>query len=761
MSNTENQYTNPNNPGTMKKTVFTLLMLTFLSGFMMKAFAQYPEITIKQLQYVSPEDLASCNDTSSYFNDTVTVVGVVVADANLIDVPSSSVQGKFRPFVHIMDTANGGQGGDFHGVEVMGVYSDASGNQLPVNDVYNLYAGMIVKVTGIVHRYLGETEFDVLNNSSITVLGSMSKPEPIVVDLGKLNDNTRTNKLPTGEEFEGSFVELQNLTVTAIYNFSGNRVSFDVTDQNGNVMNVSDQFFVQKTSSYTTTRSSAPQKQGSFKAPVVGTKFDYIRGIILHSENGCTGNSSGRGYEIDPFDASHYKIGVTPPSITEIVRTPLVPKDNEKVTISAKIVDFDGTVQSAKFYYSANMSDTYDKFTEVVMTLKSGTTDTYLAEIPMNSEGTVVRYYISSTDDANQTSYAPFAANSTTDPDFMFYTVRNGGLAISDVQKVLSVTRDASPFLNQVVTVTGVVTASAKSYDLESIYIQDPNETEWAGIKCQGNSDLIKLYRGEEVTVTGTVAESFGFTVLNVTKVVKTGNDKTVSITTIDPSDSAFYNSHDCEKYEGMLVGLINKAGGKIYVSNPKLSAFGEYLVSTNENASYGKSRRIQAGIQNTNNASSLWVSLVSDTALKSTDGAMNVPAIAVTKGMSFDTIVGMFYYGFSNYSILPRNNDDFKGSSVTLEPADYPQKVSVANIAIPGVNIYPNPATDHLNVDVPAQFTGINAVIYGIDGKRYTSNSVNGITQIDVQSLNSGMYILRLEDSNGQVLGSVRWVKN
>jgi hypothetical protein len=734
--------------------VFALVTLS------MAASAQYPTITIKQLQEVSASNLAACNDSSSYFGDTVTVIAVVVQDANLIDVPSSSVQGGFRPFVHVLDTANSGAGADFHGLQVMGVYTDAGGNSLPVTDIYNLYSGMVVEMTGIVGRYLGETQLSLLNNSALNVIGSQAAPTTIVVDLGDLNDNTRTNNIATGEEYEDSYIELQNVTVTATQTFSGNRVSFDVADGNGNVINVSDRFFAQKTTSYTTTRSSAPSKQGKFVLPVVGTKFDHIKGIVMHSENGCSGGT-GRGYEINPTRASDYKIGKTPPNISNIVRTPLVPKADEKVQISAKIIDFDGSIASAKFFYSDNLTDTYDKFTEVVMTLKSGTTDTYEAEIPGNPENTVVRYYFFATDDIAQESYMPFSANAANNPNFIFYTVRNGGLTISDVQRVLNVANDASPFSGQEVTITGVVTASAKAYDLEQIYIQDPNATMWAGIKCQGNSDLIKLYRGQEVTVTGTVAESFGFTVLNVTNVMKTGEVKSVPVVTLDPSDSALYFSKNAEAYEGMLVGMVNPAGGKIFVSNPRLNNFGEYQISTDQNASYANSRRVQAGIQNTNNSSSLWVSLVSDTTLKDRDGSMNVDAIEVAQGMSFDTIVGIMYYGFSNYNLIPRNNDDFIGSSVPLPETDYPEIVSVKDISkLVGINLYPNPTNDVLNIDITDNaLQHVSIQISDLSGKVVLSQNVNTTDVISVAQLNAGMYIVHCTN-DGLSLGSFRLIK-
>jgi len=51
--------------------------------------------------------------------------------------------------------------------------------------------------------------------------------------LGVLNDNSRSNVYTSGEEYEGSLVTLENVTVVGVSIFSGNRVSFDVSDVNG------------------------------------------------------------------------------------------------------------------------------------------------------------------------------------------------------------------------------------------------------------------------------------------------------------------------------------------------------------------------------------------------------------------------------------------------------------------------------------------------------------------------------------------------
>lgn len=744
----------------MKKGLRFIFGLFLALVLTLGAEAQIQKVSIRQVQYVDAAKLANCRDSSSYLGDTVTVVGKVIMDGNLCELISSSVQGGFRPGVHLVDTAEGGMMGKFSGIQVMGTYVSA-GSTLPITDVYNLVAGMVVEVTGVVSRFQGETQLNPINNSSIKVLSTQSAPASVKVDLGLLNDNTRANQLATGEAYEGSFVELENVTVTAVNYFSGNtRISFDVKDAKGNLINVSDRFMAQKLKTYSTTRSTAPYSKGRFTPPSVGTVYQSLKGIIIHSANGCLGGT-GRGYELDPFDSTHYKIGDTPPNITSIDRNPLVPKPTETVKVVAKITDANGTITGAKLYYSTNPADPQASFTMLAMVLKSGTTDEFEATIPAQAENTLVRYYIEATDNDNKVTISP---GGSPEPNYVFYTVRLNGMTIVDVQKVLKPQQsDISPYVGKTVTVTGVVVASAKIYDLGYIYIQDPTAASYAGIYCTGNSDLVKLYRTEEVTVTGTVEEYFGFTQLNVSSVVKTGKLKTIIPTSIDPSDSAFYASRAAEQYEGMLVRYVNPAGGKLFISHPKPNNFADYMLSTNENNSRGRSGWLQAGRQNSSNFSSLYVSVVADTIWKKNDGQMEVPAVQAQKGQSLDTLIGVLNYGFSAYKVLPRNNDDFRGFSVALEKAKYP--------AIPGAGavhnlnrkynlvVYPNPVRDELFISVQNHNSLWKAEITDLQGQTLM-NADSDHEMIHVSGLPAGIYLVKVFDAQGMLLGVSRVIK-
>ena len=735
----------------MKKQVLVLTL-----GLFSILFTQAQTIVaVSDIQFVSATDLANCKDLSSYDGQTITTVGVVMHDGGLTEVASGSVNGGYRPGVHILDTAANGAMGSFGGLQIHGVYEDGAGQSQPVSTLNNLVAGMIVKVTGTVDAYQGETQMYPSDNSSVTVIGTTTAPAADTINMGLLNDNTRTNKLQSGEEWEGSYVSFKNVTVVAVSTFGGNRVSFDISDENGNTINVSDRFLAQKLANRPLVNPSSPQTKGEFEAPIVGTKYESISGIILHSENGCTG-APGRGYELNPFLASHYKVGDTPPSISEVTRTPLVPASTDAVNIKAKIIDFNGTVADQSIYYTTDVNADNTAFTEVPMTLKSGTTDEFEGTIPANTEGTIVKYYIKATDNDDNHSYEPFTASNTTGAT-AFYTVRDNGLTIVDLQYVLDATSDASPYRNQEVTVKGYITASAKPYDLEDVYMQDKDATEWGGIRLTGSADLISLYRTQEVEVTGTVEESFGFTQLVVTSVTKTGNTAEITPIEVPVSDSLGRLNRGLEKYESMLVKMVN-TGGKVKISNPRLNPFGEWTVASDTGASFANSTKVQTGVKNGNNNSSLWVSVVSDSAFETTEGVMEVPLVVATKEMDMDAIIGVLYYGFNQYAVKPRNNDDLVGFSVELDTTDYPEIVSVQDFKALGMRFYPNPVTSVINVEVENNAQG-TCTVRSLDGRVVAESVLLENTKVDVSALMSGLYILEFTSKEGHK-ASAKFVK-
>ena len=719
-----------------------LITLTAALLISVASFGQnYPLVTFEQIQ--TPVDLAACNDTSVMLGDTVRVRAHVVTDGGLSEVASGSVQGGNRPFVFFIDTAANGVTDSLNSMEVMGIYFDSNQNALlPVPGFTGLFQGDKVELTGVVEQFSGNTQFTTLDANSVQLLQSAdlaaSAFVPQVVPVSDLNDNQRVNQVSTGEYWENSYCELQNVTVVSVNPFSGNRVSFDVEDANGNRINVSDRFLAQKLPSFQLTNPNTPASgtTGSFVAPTVGTVYSSIRGMVRHSANGCTGGS-GRGYEINPFDTSHYQVAASAPVITNVLSLPLTPTSNDSVTISANATDNDGTITSVDIYWSADPSVPTSMFSSFPMVdLGNGQ---YEYQIPNQTDGTLVRYYIEATDNDGSSTLAPVSGAGVTNPNFNHYVVRNDGQRIFDLQ-FSGDGNGGSAFEGQTVTVRGFVTAARQGCDLEYVYLQDPRDSLYSGIALIPNQDLNGVFRDQELEVTGTVQETFGVTYLSVSNVVGLPNTQSIAPTVVDINDPNL----DLEAYEGMLISYQDPSGGQIEVSTADIG-FGEYGLTS---IGGSEERRVLAGRQDGTRAnSSLYVSLVADTAYNTQNGNMMVPPVATQQGMTMDAMNGILWYSFGTFKIVPRNNFDIVNLSVSLDTAgcSVPTNVSVEEFSTAQISVYPNPANSVLNIDF-AQSGSAKAELFNLSGQVVATEALfNGINQINLNGLPEGLYLLRV----------------
>ena len=703
-----------------------------------------PYVSITNINNVSATDLAACNDTSAYLGQTIRTRGVVVTPGWATEVASGSVTGGLRPFIFIQDTAVGGQSSPWAGIEVMGVYTASDGSLQVPSTFTQVLAGDIVEIKGLVGEYNGSNQLSLVDANSFSIVGTTN--DPVTSDtasLGDLNDALQVNQLTTGEQYEGSFVTLENVTVTAVIPFSGNRVSFNVADASGNTINVSDRFLAQKLSSYSTVNPQSPQTQGSFVPPVPGTFFNSLSGVVRHDANGCTGDN-GRGYEINPFDSTHYDIGYAPPYIANFERDPAVPTSNQDVELIMNITDYDGTVDSVAIAWTSDNSVSVANMPVYTLPLSPGTTDEYVYEIPAQADGKTVRYYIYAADNDGNESWYPVKPTTQSTPNVEFYTVRDNGMMVYDIQYTLN-PNGSSPLAGQEVTVKGIVTSSTKIGDLGYLYIQDETGSAWSGIWCVGIG-LNTYYRNEEVEITGVVEEYYGMTRLNVTSSSKTGNLGTVAPTILDPSDSASYANFGWEPYEGVYVRYELPAG-QLAISQTNLG-FGDWAVSSSNTADVSHSGRVLAGRQSTTAYSSLDAQLVTDTIYGSLDGEMNVSPIVVSDTMTFDAIEGILFYGFSNYRLVPRNNNDFIGANLTLDSVYVPTSpLNIVELGQSTWTYYPNPVRDLLTVEATTSGT---VQLFNAQGRIVHSTDFNAQARIDVSALPTGMYILKLQAAEG-----------
>ncbi len=90
----------------------------------------------------------------------------------------------------------------------------------------------------------------------------------------------------------------------------------------------------------------------------------------------------------------------------------------------------------------------------------------------------------------------------------------------------------------------------------------------------------------------------------------------------------------------------------------------------------------------------------------------------------------------------------------VYILEADCNDVLAVDSAALAQVSVYPNPATDVLNINVPSSVELNGVVLYDVLGKATNVTLSNG--QINVSSLSRGMYILNVSTSAGTLTEKV-----
>ncbi len=688
------------------KLLFTALAILCFG----QMFAQtYPEVSIRAIQYISPDSLLTSpyDYVSQYEGDTVIVSGVVVVAPRYGASPDSNeILRVGAPGLLLRDPNDP----EYSGLLVRYLGSDAS-------DFNLLDTGMVIKVKGYVKEYFTTTQFNAIEFTSEGMLGFEDRPKPIVLTLDSLAVLGTYNPQYLAEKWEQMYVEVHNVFTSdpnAI-----NSGSFRIFDENGTSV------IVGSSSSWRYTSA----------APLAGTKLEYVRGY-LESRNNI---SAGGWFIINPCYYDDIKYGdIIPPRITNLTRDKAVVTSSDQVTVTAKIKDPDGTITSAKVYYRLENETT---FQSIDMNATVGDS-IYSGIIPAQTNGSVVAYYVEAKDNDNATSTNP--SNLVT--GLFFYKVTDSPLTIKDVQ-YSPFGSGYSGYNGYVVTVSGTVTADTT--DLEGdgssagpqVYIQDGTGP-WSGVKLFG-TQVLTLRRGDNVTVTGTVYENYNVTEIkgldDASKVVvnSTGNavPEATEIST-QTIGTVTGGTLPAESYEGVLVKYStltvtdDNADGD---SGPVSNNYGEIYVS---DASNIQTRiEVQEGTHTYNN---FW-----DASQENSDHRIHT-------GDTFTSITGIMYFSYSNYKVIPRKDTDFDGFvGVEDEVATVPETYSVAQN-------YPNPFNPSTTIEFAIPKAGFVSVkVYNSLGQQVNTlvnsymNSGNHKVMFNAANLSSGVYFYRVEADN------------
>ncbi len=700
---------------------FGKLLLSVVLLFSLNIYAQnYPEVSIRDIQFVPDSSLLAAGVSWSepvppLFGDTVIVTGVVMnppyEGANPDSIRSLHAG---AAAIYLQDTSET----EWSGILVR------DENNSPSFAV--LDTGLVIKFKAVVNEYFTTTQVNALDFQASDIIGVQNRPKPVLLTLDSLVQKGTSSPNFLAEKWEGVYVELRNLTTSDPGAIGYN--TFTIFDENNSsivVGNNADYF------------RRTP-------APLPGTKIDYIRGYIETRTN-----IAPHWFMINPVFPDDIKYGtVSPPNITEVQRDKGTVGFNEDVTITARVYDSDSTapVISADLKYSVSGSP----YVTVPMTLTDSLTMTWSATIPGQPDSTMISYYIEAVDADSAVSTNPIGGEESP----YFYFTLNRPLTIQDVQ-YSPFGSGFSGYNNYTVTVSGIVTADTSDIEGDGnligpqVYIQNGTGP-WSGIQVFG-TDAHALKRGDNVTVTGIVNESFGVTRIgNLTSgatvtVNSSGNEipepYEVSTAVINGSGT---EELPAESYEGVLLSLKNisvvdeNANGE---PGPDEGTggnrnFGEMLVADTS----GVSMRVELQ-DGTHDYHNFW------------SADLENQPIRIRTWNHFDELRGILFYSFGNFKLVPRKNDDFIGFVTAIN-----ENPVLANKFELYQN-YPNPfnPTTTIKYSIPAvavgdeNFRPVQLKIYDVLG-REVATLVNkkqqpGSYQVvfNASALSSGIYFYRL----------------
>ncbi|MDA3860983.1 MAG: T9SS type A sorting domain-containing protein [Melioribacteraceae bacterium] len=673
----------------MKKVYLLLIIALFSSNI----FAQYAEVSIKDIQFQTNDALLTAGASNSEpvpalvtSGDTVIVSGVVMCPPYEGANPDSiRTLHAGAPAIYLQDPNDR----SWSGVMVRdGSFAEAFSI---------LDTGLIIKFKTTVSEYFTSTQLVPIDFQASDIIGQQLRPQPVVLTLDSLVEKGSGNPNYLAEKWEGVYVEFQNVTATEPGAIGGG--SFKIFDENNSVIvvGVNADFY-----------RRIPE-------PLPGTKIERIRGFIETRTN-----IEGGWFMINPIFEDDVVYGdVFPPNVSNVERDLATVQFGESVNISSVVTDIDGSVVSAQVVYYV---DTERQTPVDLVTSDSVWTGT----IPALNNSAIVSYFVQAYDNEGNLSFSP---NDTTNGKY-FYHVLNRDLTIQDVQFTYSAS-GFSGYNNYSVTLEGVVTSDTSDISGQ-IYIQN-GSGEWSAIQLFGTATEA-LQRNDKISVTGIVNEIFGVTRLG-------DLDEGVNLTILESGVPAPEVTEiatavigtgglPTEAMEGVLINYTNitvvdeNADGDIGGTN-----FGEMLVA--DGTGVGTRVELQDGLHDYHN---FW------------DAALENEPIRILDASTFDELVGILWYSFGNYKLVPRNNDDFVGYTDIDENIEIPQVFSLSQN-------YPNPFNPTTVIQYSlSEVTNVKLKVYDMLGREIATlvnrEQTAGVYNVEFNATNlsSGVYFYRVE---------------
>jgi hypothetical protein len=275
-----------------------------------------------------------------------------------------------------------------------------------------------------------------------------------------------------------------------------------------------------------------------------------------------------------------------------------------------------------------------------------------------------------------------------------------------------------SPYFAQKINLTGgiVTNVIVSSTGPTGYYVQTSGSNIWAAALVFDQTNAPNVARGDSVNFGCSVDEYFGMTELvTITNFVNVSSGHPV------PAPVSLNTTFMAqEQYEGMLVTINSSSVTTIQTYSAN---FGQ---ATGADASgVPGTFDLKNGFYPPNGSA--------------TSGSSGNPGYQVTVGINY-CFTGNINYEFNVYNLVPRDSMDIvAGATSCLTGIDtYKNNLHA--------NIFPNPTTNALNIELPYEAHKITVSLTDVLGNVVLSNTTSGsLVNVNTANLLSGVYMVRI----------------
>ena len=122
---------------------------------------------------------------------------------------------------------------------------------------------------------------------------------------------------------------------------------------------------------------------------------------------------------------------------------------------------------------------------------------------------------------------------------------------------------------------------------------------------------------------------------------------------------------------------------------------------------------------------------------------------------LSPDTLISYNWWTLENGSAFPVVQMEYDPTDDIRTVTWLRNLTNTENLFNKGASLFPNPACDYVNLDLPEPFYG-TAVLVNVNGKQVANEQITGQSSLQVRlsNINSGVYVVVLRNEEGKMVG-------